>query len=201
MSVGRPRQFVDNEVLEAAMLLFWEQGYESTSLTQLREATGLSSASIYHAFGSKEGLFERTIAHYVARPGSVQSLTSDESDPAGDVLVRLLHGSVDTQVDTSHPGGCLVALAATVVPSAAGSHPAAIVAAQRRRDQQCIRRCVERAVAAGVLLPHISAEGVTLLAHTFILGLSIQIRDGVPPAHLHCAADELLAVWGVSAAD
>ncbi|MGW2329269.1 TetR/AcrR family transcriptional regulator [Streptomyces sp. NPDC001700] len=57
-------------VLEAAMLLFWEQGYEATSLAQLRETTGLSSASLYGAFGSKEGLFEKAVEHYIAGPGT-----------------------------------------------------------------------------------------------------------------------------------
>lgn len=50
-------------VLDAAMLLFWEQGYEATSLAQLRAATGLSSASLYGAFGSKEGLFKQVVEH------------------------------------------------------------------------------------------------------------------------------------------
>ncbi|MFV9452734.1 TetR/AcrR family transcriptional regulator [Rhodococcus sp. NM-2] len=196
-TAGRPRQFDEAQVLESAMLLFWEQGYESTSLAQLRGATGLSSASVYNAFGSKEGLFERAIAHYVARPGSVQSLTANEDASPRDVLAHLLHTSVDTQADPTHPGGCLIALAATVIPSEVGSQPAMIVAAQRRRDQHAIRKCVERAASAGALPQQTPVEALTVLIHTFILGLSIQVRDGVPTSQLHEAADALLTVCGV----
>ncbi|WP_230074676.1 TetR/AcrR family transcriptional regulator [Rhodococcoides fascians] len=193
---GRPRQFDEAHVLEAAMLLFWQRGYESTSLAQLRDATGLSSASIYNAFGSKEGLFERTIQHYVSRPGSVQNLTADKSVAPRDALTQLLHASVDAQLDPSHPGGCLIALAATVVPSEVGSKPAEIVAAQRERDRTAIKGCVDRAAREGVFgSSPVSTEAIAVTVHTFILGLSIQVRDGVSSSVLHAGAGALLALW------
>lgn len=55
---GRPRAFNRDEAVAAAMLLFWEYGYESTSLAQLRAGMGnISAASFYAAFESKEALF------------------------------------------------------------------------------------------------------------------------------------------------
>ena len=96
---GRPRTFVEEEVLDAAMQVFWRHGYEASSIAQLRAATGLSSASLYGAFGSKEGLFERAIEHYITGPGRVSELVSDLSvDPpaaqptAAELLVEGLRG-------------------------------------------------------------------------------------------------------------
>jgi AcrR family transcriptional regulator len=50
---GRPISFDRNAALEAAMLLFWERGYEGTSMADLAQAMSLSPSSIYAAFGDK----------------------------------------------------------------------------------------------------------------------------------------------------
>jgi AcrR family transcriptional regulator len=61
---GRPREFDEDEVLRAALRVFWEKGYESTSLSDLLAAMGLTKSSLYKAFGSKEALFWRVVERY-----------------------------------------------------------------------------------------------------------------------------------------
>jgi TetR/AcrR family transcriptional regulator, transcriptional repressor for nem operon len=62
--VGRHRQFDDPSVIRAARDLFWERGYASTSLAELETATGLNRSSLYQAYGSKQGLFDRAVQSY-----------------------------------------------------------------------------------------------------------------------------------------
>lgn len=62
---GRPRAFEVGAVIEAAGDLFWERGYETTSIGDLEEKTGIDRSSIYHAFGSKHALFEAALSCYV----------------------------------------------------------------------------------------------------------------------------------------
>ncbi|HEY5739309.1 MAG TPA: TetR/AcrR family transcriptional regulator [Gammaproteobacteria bacterium] len=62
--VGRPREFDENRVLEAAMNAFWNKGYEATSLAELCRVTGLNKGSLYQAFGDKHSLFMRALTHY-----------------------------------------------------------------------------------------------------------------------------------------
>ncbi|HOZ57111.1 MAG TPA: helix-turn-helix domain-containing protein, partial [Nakamurella multipartita] len=69
--MGRTKTFDPGEVVRAARAVFWTRGFESASLPELQEATGLSVSSIYHSFGSKRGLFDAAVASYldeVARP-------------------------------------------------------------------------------------------------------------------------------------
>ncbi len=54
--MARPREFNVDTVLESAMQVFWAKGYESTSLDDLCEATGLGRSSLYAAFGDKRAL-------------------------------------------------------------------------------------------------------------------------------------------------
>ncbi|MHA7306003.1 TetR/AcrR family transcriptional regulator [Arthrobacter sp. TMN-49] len=64
--MGRTQAFDTDEAIRAARTVFWEHGYEDASLPVLERATGLSRSSIYHAFGSKRGLFDAAIESYLA---------------------------------------------------------------------------------------------------------------------------------------
>lgn len=45
--------------------MFWENGYASTSLSELMHATGLSKSSLHNTYGSKRGMFDRAFANYL----------------------------------------------------------------------------------------------------------------------------------------
>ena len=62
---GRPIGFDRDSALEAAMLLFWERGYEGTSMADLTHAMGLNPSSIYAAFGDKHALFQLVVKRYM----------------------------------------------------------------------------------------------------------------------------------------
>jgi TetR/AcrR family transcriptional repressor of nem operon len=64
--MARRRGFADQVAVRAACELFWEKGYEATSLAELQAVTGLSRSSMYAAYGSKRGLFERASLSYLA---------------------------------------------------------------------------------------------------------------------------------------
>ena len=61
---GRPRAFNDAAVLGAAMRLFWRDGYSGASVPEISSATGLSTSSLYNAYGSKLDLLVAALDHY-----------------------------------------------------------------------------------------------------------------------------------------
>ena len=63
--MARPREFDEEKVITRATQLFWELGYRRTTPQNLLEVTGLSKSSLYATFGSKQGLFELCLKHYV----------------------------------------------------------------------------------------------------------------------------------------
>jgi AcrR family transcriptional regulator len=65
--MGRPRAFDLDAAIDLATQLFWQNGYEGTSLSDLTGTIGATSPSLYFAFGSKEGLFRRVIECYGAK--------------------------------------------------------------------------------------------------------------------------------------
>ena len=193
---GRPRQFDRDQALDAAMELFWRQGYETTSLDQLKAAMGaLSSASFYGAFGSKEALYREALARYLATYGQAVSPLYDDALPPREALERALRASARLQAaEGARPTGCMVVL------SAANGSPAsaplqALVATERGRNREAIAACVRRAVTSGELRTDMDAQGLAALAEALLLGMSVQARDGVPRFAVDAAVSSLLQLW------
>lgn len=61
----RPREFDETTVLDAAIQCFWAKGYDATSVRDLVDETGLTGASLYNAFGDKQGLYRKALERYV----------------------------------------------------------------------------------------------------------------------------------------
>ncbi|WP_130178996.1 TetR/AcrR family transcriptional regulator [Cryobacterium sp. SO1] len=69
--MGRLQTFDSTTVVQSARDVFWDLGYDGASLADLEAATGLNRSSLYHAFGSKRGLFDAAVSDYqdtVIRP-------------------------------------------------------------------------------------------------------------------------------------
>ncbi|WP_329066148.1 TetR/AcrR family transcriptional regulator [Streptomyces sp. NBC_01429] len=167
-------------------------------VSRIQAVCPLSSASLYAAFGSKEGLFQQVVEHYVKGPGSVTDLATDfgadETVGPREAIAGLPHRSIDMQADPSHPDGCLIALSGTMrAPGEDHAGARAAVLARREADRMRIRSCVEAAVTSGELDADADIGGMTSTVHGFLLGISTQLRDGVAATNLHTAADVLLS--------
>ena len=80
--MGRPRTFSESDVVASASAVFARRGFAATSVDDLVRATGVGRASLYGAFGSKDGLFQRCLSGALAALGP-GSGPADEPGPAG----------------------------------------------------------------------------------------------------------------------
>ena len=90
--MGRTETFDRPQVIRAAREVFWRFGYESTSIPELEQATGLRRSSLYNSFGSKRGLYDAAVQNYldeVVRP-RLQPLVHDPVSPVA--IVEYLVG-------------------------------------------------------------------------------------------------------------
>lgn len=60
----RHKAYSDEEVLEKAMQVFWDHGYEATSVRLLEKEMGINQFSIYSAFTNKKKLFVESLKKY-----------------------------------------------------------------------------------------------------------------------------------------
>jgi AcrR family transcriptional regulator len=106
MPGGRPRTFDEEEALEHAVEVFWRQGYEGTSITDLTTAMGVNKPSLYSVYGGKADLFRRVIAHYAEHDMAYARAALDEPTALG-VARRFLHDNVAALTLDGKPKGCL----------------------------------------------------------------------------------------------
>ncbi len=93
---GRPGYDRDR-MLEIAVQVFIEQGYDATSVASLAERLGLSKSALYHHFSSKEELLEVALDEAL---GGLEGVLADAGGgSARERLEHVLHGAVLVLVD------------------------------------------------------------------------------------------------------
>ncbi|WP_440064280.1 TetR/AcrR family transcriptional regulator [Pseudomonas syringae] len=195
--LGRPRTFDRDVAITQALHLFWEHGYDATSLSQLKATIGggITAPSFYAAFGSKQALFNEVMEHYLDTYGRVTDSLFDTALPPRDAIELTLRRSAKMQCEPGHPTGCLVALglmSACSDESKAISEP---LARARDLNRAGIVACIQRAVAAGELPATVIPETLAAVFDSFLLGLSTLARDGVPHATLDAAVTQVMRLW------
>jgi TetR/AcrR family transcriptional repressor of nem operon len=108
MPAGRPKSFDETEVLERAMNLFWERGYERLSVSELLAHMGISRQSLYDSFGSKRGLLLRAIDHY-RKTQLTQALTLLEQNSSPLENVKAVMRFFEALAADRKCRGCLIA--------------------------------------------------------------------------------------------
>ncbi|MEV0350056.1 TetR/AcrR family transcriptional regulator [Nonomuraea sp. NPDC050680] len=150
--MGRPREFSDHAVVDAAMEVFWEKGYEAATTQDLCDRTGLGRGSLYNAFGSKHRLYEEAIRRYAATRADAQLaiLADPEAGSVRERLRELMLGVIEA--DMADPGrrGCL-ALNAATEPSGRTEAVAALVRRQFADLEQAICHLVTLGQRTGEL--------------------------------------------------
>jgi AcrR family transcriptional regulator len=183
---GRPREFDREQALLKARDLFWRQGYEGTSMSDLVAELGIASARIYKAFGSKELLFREAIASYESHEGGFADRAFSEENDVRVAIKRLLDDAVALYSRTDLPQGCMVVSSAASVSDENSGIKDWLAEHRLQRTQGMIDR-LRTAVAKGELPPETDADALGDYFAAFLHGLSVQARDGVSRARLEAA--------------
>lgn len=105
--MARPREFDEAKVLDAASDIFWAKGFEATSTRDLTACTGLTSSSIYAAFGDKRGLFRRALDHYLERLREKMANLEATCSPA-QAITGFFEDTIVRMLDDTLQRGCML---------------------------------------------------------------------------------------------
>jgi TetR/AcrR family transcriptional repressor of nem operon len=106
--VGRPREFDEKVVLDAAADAFWTRGYEGTSTRDLTARTGLTPSSLYAAFGDKQTLFRRALDHYLGHTLRARIARLDAEPSPGLAITLFFDEIVERSVGDPLRRGCML---------------------------------------------------------------------------------------------
>lgn len=185
-AAGRPRAFDRDRALREAAHLFWRHGFSGTSTRMLTSALGISSSSLYAAFGTKSELFDEAVRTYALRYSAIYERAVAEPTLTR-VIERVLIDSVDefSRAGQGHPG-CLTS-SAVMADSSATLDVRSYVADLQRSDEERLRARIEQAAAHGDPIGPTDPAALSALVQTLWQGLSTRSELGAD-------RDELLGV-------
>jgi len=176
------------------MELFWRQGYESTSISDLTSAIGITAPSLYAAFGDKERLYLEAVERYKSDLGNSGRILDGEAT-ARDAIERLLEASAVELTNTrDHPPGCMV-VASAINGSPQSAHLQAALRGCRLEAEARITAKIKRGVRDGELPPRTNAAVLGKFYMTVMQGMTIQARDGATQKELLAVARAAMLQW------
>ncbi|MFF4396709.1 TetR/AcrR family transcriptional regulator [Streptomyces sp. NPDC001480] len=192
--MARTKEFDPDAALQSALELFWRQGYEATSMSDLVAHLGIGRASLYATFGSKHELYLKALDRYqqncdapllreLSQPGPAL--------PAVRAVVRRFASEAATE--ERRLSGCLVTnTAAELAPH----DPAAARRVQHSWDQleTLLHSALLRAQAQGELAADRDPQTLARLLLVLMQGLRVVGKASPDPARVRDAAEQALAL-------
>ena len=190
---GRPREFDVDAALEAAMRVFWRQGYEGASLSDLTEAMGINRPSLYAAFGDKDELFRKALDRY-QQSATLYIREALKAPSARAVVQQLLEGAINLSASSKNPRGCLL-INGALACSASHENIRDQLKFRRSLGEKAIRARLQRAKAEGDLPRNADPGDLARYVTVLLRGIAVEAASGATRAQLRRAARIALQAW------
>lgn len=196
MSPGPSKRFDRDEVLERAMNLFWEKGYDATGVSQILERTGIGRQSLYDTFGDKHSLFVESLGHYFrTRIGPMLAHLRGPGSPRGILLQTF--GMAEKMIGRPDFHGCMIGNAMAELPER-DPEVKALIRGYIDAMEDAFADLLERGKAAGEFPSDIEPRDLArVFVHT-IQGLNLLQRVLRDPAAVRSVLDSTLRLLRVA---
>ena len=191
--MGRPLSFDRKQALEQAMLTFWRHGYETSSISDLTAAMGITAPSLYTAYGDKKQLFLEAMRLYAGSPYDMEQALV-EAPTSREAAQRMLIAAAEAFTGELTPRGCLLA-SATASGSSESEDVQSEVAQVRRAIQSRLQDRIDWDVAQGLLPAETDSQSLATLVIALIQGMSVLARDGTDRPDLLAMANVAMNAW------
>ncbi|OSJ26642.1 TetR family transcriptional regulator [Bradyrhizobium japonicum] len=173
--MARPREFDEDTVLEAATQRFWTNGYEATSMRDLADHTGMTTPSLYNAFGDKRAIYHLVLDRYARRALESCSTIFGGDDPPLRALERYFNDLIEEVLADALQKGCFVVnTALEVAPHDADFRD--LVTNVFDRIEKYLRDCIASGQSDGTIRTKLPAADLARLFLSATLGIRVLAR-------------------------
>lgn len=191
---GRPKSFNEQVALEQAMLLFWQHGYEGTSISDLTQALGITAPSLYATFGDKAALFDRCIVHYVQQEALPAEQILQNAKTAKQAVELYLYESIRHLVQKDKPKGCMLVVA-TMNCSQQNTFLQEHLKQIRLQSRNKLLERLNLGFEQGEIANLDKVMQLCDFYTTLLYGMTIQAIDGASADHLHSIVKNAMNMW------
>ncbi|AET68672.1 transcriptional regulator [Desulfosporosinus orientis DSM 765] len=189
--MGRSKEFEESVVLQKAMELFWEQGYEKTSMSDLVEHMGIHRRSLYDTFGDKHTLFLKALDYFAEFMNAKLKSETSHAETAKQSIQFIFDLMIEGAGD-SH-WGCLF------VNSAAELALRDMEVNEKTekafiRTEHLLENLIRKGQQTGEFSCDYDAEVLAESLHNTLLGIRLLARTTASKDKLHRIADFSLAL-------
>ena len=171
MTRGPDKQFDPAVALDRAVEVFWANGYEAASLSELLKHMGIGKKSLYDTFGNKRSLFLKALAHYAH---TTHQSMRDRLLAPGAPLANLQHLLRDWQTMHSQPGSCGCMLGTNIADfNTDDAEIARVMRGYLQNIEDTLTTTLTRAQAAGELLPEANPRNLARLLLLMTQGMAL----------------------------
>lgn len=189
----RPREFDEQQALSSALQVFWEKGFEATSISDLTDRMGIQRPSLYAAFGDKRELFKAALLKYSQLSYSYVQNKLRSKETAREAIRSYFQGIVEGSKGTNTDLGCFCVN--TMVELA--PHDQAL--AQITREYQInlsmlLQQTLESGIRSGELSINLNAAAVARALTVSAIGLSVTMKSPPDRSFANQAVEEILSL-------
>ncbi|MEV4432493.1 TetR/AcrR family transcriptional regulator [Streptomyces sp. NPDC049585] len=191
--MARTKEFDPDAALQSALELFWQRGYEATSMADLVAHLGIARASLYATFGSKHALYLKALERYGEQQDPRLTEELSRPGPALPAVRALVRRFAAEAGCASGRRGCFVTNTAVEL----GPHdPAAARLVEACWDalEGLLISALTRARAQGELPQDSDPAALARMLLVFLQGLRVAGKTGSRPGLLHDAAEQILTL-------
>ena len=113
----RNKEFNEAEVLDKAIEIFWDQGYNATSYSDLVKHMGINRASIYNTYGDKKALFFKALQQYKKKNHDFLKKSLLRNLPIKQKMEEFFDMAIENALDDSQTKGCFIINSTTEMAS------------------------------------------------------------------------------------
>ena len=175
--MARVKEFDEVKALEKAMHLFWNHGYDGTSLQMLEKAMGLVRTSIYNTYGNKRKLFNTVISHYEETVIAQLMMSVEKESDIRKSMAKMLNGEINLHFNKNNPGGCLIVLS-VLEKAQHGDESTKLLESIVKKMEKFLTKKISDAQNEGQISMAVDVKSVSLAIATTVVGIAVMGKAG-----------------------
>ena len=175
--MARTKEFDTDEVLNKAITLFWDKGYNGCSMQDVVDGLGLSRSSIYETFGDKRQLFLEALKKYQREGLEAMKQEINTAPDIRQAMTKAFESVLPGKLNEPMQKGCF--MVSTVIELASQDPEiAAIVKANRQGVEDLLCKALKKGQEAGQVSATLNPRSIARFLFSNLSGIRITAKAG-----------------------